>query len=444
MYQFIYYKWKWIGLVPVFFACSLLTGVALNGLFNIMRDSGLNATVIDPTPIFLMPIVFGGITLFFVNSDIVRVIIEELSDVYKLFSMLGANRRHLSFIISGQIFIVSILTSVAGSLFSHLLTNFCYYYLQGIVGSEMLPTINIEFNIFSFLLSVLIISSIAGFSGLYYSNKIFKENNKKLRRQWIKNGMTSLIFFIWIADICCIVFINDYNIGNDFNIDISNQLFKANLIIYLMIIHIFLIKKLSPQLEVFFARILCIASHNYGMITGKWKVLCNLFYLKSLVFSVVIGISLLTGVQMLFQNVFCKFQNNSESEFKVFFILYLAFPIVILITNIVSLTIITFGNEWKENQQLQVLGFSKKNMIFEKLCESLIYSGIVILISSIVNFIILLVIIYGPNHGDVDSDFMILSIFNWSLPIGVILFLLLFVTKTFYIYKNGLFIHKNE
>lgn len=83
-----------------------------------------------------------------------------------------------------------------------------------------------------------------------------------------------------------------------------------------------------------------------------------------------------------------------------------------------------------------MLGFSRKNIIFEKLCESLIYSGIVILISSIVNLIILLVIIYGPNNGNVASYLTILSIFSWALPIGIVLFLLLFITKTFYIYKN--------
>ena len=430
LYQFNYYKWKWIGLVPVFLICSLLTGMDLNGLFNIM-DSGLNAGEIDPTPIFLMPIVFGGITLFFVNSGIIRVVIEELSDVYKLFSVLGANRNQLSIIISGQIFIISALTSVAGSLFSHMLTKFYYFYLQGIVGSKMLPTINIEFNIFSFLLSVLIVSSIAGLSGLYYARKIFKENKKKLRRQWINNCMTALLFLIWIADICC-MFINYANIST------TNQLFKAQFVIYLMFIHIFLIKKISPQLEVFFTRILCIASHNYGIVTSKWKVLNNIFYLKSLVFSVVTGITLLTGFQMLSNNIFNNYQNNSESEYKVALILYLAFPIAIIITNIVSLTIITFSNDQRDNQQLQILGFSRKNIIFEKLCESLIYSGIVILISSIINLIILLVIIYGLNNGNIGSYLLLLSIFSWSLPIATILFSLLFITKIFYIYKKSL------
>lgn len=431
LYQFNYYKWRWAGTVPVFFISSLLVGMALNGLFNIMRDSGSNASVIDTTPIFLMPVFFGGITLFFIISGIVRVMIEELSNEYKLLSILGSNKRQLSVIIGGQIFIVSLLTSVVGSLFSHMLAKFYYFYLQDIVGSKMLPTIPIEFNIFSFLLSVLLVSSIAGLSGTYYARMIFKEkeNKKKLGRQWIKTCMTVLIFFIWIAFIFSIIFINDFKI-----VGMPNRLFKASLIMYLMIFNIFMIKILSPRLEVFFIHIVCMVSKNYGIITGKWKALNNICYLKSLVFSVVTGINLVTGFQMLFDNVFCDFQNNSE--FKVSFILYLAFPIVIIITNIVSLTIITFCNERKDNQQLQILGFSRKNIIFEKLCESLIYSGIVILISSIVNLIILLVIIYGLNNGNVDSYLIILSIFSWSLPIGVILFLLLFITKTFYIYKN--------
>lgn len=432
LYQFNYYKWKWIGLVPVFLISSLLTGMSLNGLFNIISNSSLNANVTDPTPIFLMPIFFGGITLFFIISGIVRVMIAELSDVYKLLSILGANRKQLSVIIGGQIFIIALLTSAVGSLFSHRLTKFYYFYLQGIVGSEMLPTISIEFKIFAFLLSIVIVSTIAGLSGIYYAKSIFKEqeHKEKTGRQWIKNGITVLLFLIWIADIYCIIFIND------FHIDIPNQLLKAELIIYLMIINIFLIRKLSPRLEIFFTRILCMASHNYGIITSKWKVLSNKFYLKSLVFSVVTGINLITGFQMLYNYVFSNYQYNSGSEFEVSFILYLAFPIMIIITNVVSLTIITFSNERKENHQLQILGFSKKNIIFEKICESLIYSGIVILISSIINLIILLVIIFGPNNGNVNSNLSILDVFNWSLPIGAILFLLLFITKTFYIYKK--------
>lgn len=67
LYQFNYYKWKWIGLVPVFLVCSLLTGVALNGLCNIMMDSGLDVRAIDPTPIFLMPIFFWRAHTFFCN-----------------------------------------------------------------------------------------------------------------------------------------------------------------------------------------------------------------------------------------------------------------------------------------------------------------------------------------------------------------------------------------
>ena len=60
LYQFNYYKWKWIGLVPIFFICSLLTGAALNGLFSVVYDSGLSARDVDPTPIFLMPIFLEG------------------------------------------------------------------------------------------------------------------------------------------------------------------------------------------------------------------------------------------------------------------------------------------------------------------------------------------------------------------------------------------------
>ncbi|VKO43499.1 permease [Streptococcus pneumoniae] len=96
-YQFLHNKKQWLGVSPVIFVSSLVMGLAVNGVINVENNSQVFVGLPDPKPIFMFPIVFGGVTLFFVLSNIINMLVEIFRDDYELLEVLGASRLQLSF-----------------------------------------------------------------------------------------------------------------------------------------------------------------------------------------------------------------------------------------------------------------------------------------------------------------------------------------------------------
>lgn len=83
-YQFLHNKKQWLGVSPVIFVSSLVMGLAVNGVINVENNSQVFVGLPDPKPIFMFPIVFGGVTLFFVLSNIINMLVEIFRDDYEL------------------------------------------------------------------------------------------------------------------------------------------------------------------------------------------------------------------------------------------------------------------------------------------------------------------------------------------------------------------------
>lgn len=96
-YQFLHNKKQWLGVSPVIFVSSLVMGLAVNGVINVENNSQVFVGLPDPKPIFMFPIVFGGVTLFFVLSNIINMLVEIFRDDYELLEVLGASLLQLSF-----------------------------------------------------------------------------------------------------------------------------------------------------------------------------------------------------------------------------------------------------------------------------------------------------------------------------------------------------------
>ncbi|VNK06143.1 permease [Streptococcus pneumoniae] len=101
-YQFLHNKKQWLGVSPVIFVSSLVMGLAVNGVINVENNSQVFVGLPDPKPIFMFPIVFGGVTLFFVLSNIINMLVEIFRDDYELLEVLGASRLQLSFLVGDR------------------------------------------------------------------------------------------------------------------------------------------------------------------------------------------------------------------------------------------------------------------------------------------------------------------------------------------------------
>lgn len=95
-------SWKsWLTGSFIFIVASWLIGFCLSGiaaLHQMVFDVQIN-----PLPLFIMPMVFGGLTLLFVLGTIIRMILQELAVEYRLWGVLGANQHQLALLIAVQV-----------------------------------------------------------------------------------------------------------------------------------------------------------------------------------------------------------------------------------------------------------------------------------------------------------------------------------------------------
>ena len=404
--------------------------MAINGYINVDINSQAFAGLPDPKPIFMFPVVFGGITLFFAISTLISMLIEMFKDDYTLLAVLGASRFQLSFLVGGQLFIISSLVSFVSYLFSIPITSSYYYFLQYFFGKNVLPDIQFQMSLLGCVLTVLLISLLAFFSGCYYTFKGIKEKNttklKHILSIMIKGSLLCTLIMIWGA-----LF---YQIFQD-----NTILMRAQLIFNIVILDIVIIYQVSPYLQILFIKLFSklIFRSKFMFISSKWNLLSRKPYIKSVSAAIIGAILLISSFQMISQNILAQFQNNSDLEMKVSFIVYVGAPILIVLGNIISIAFLSSYQEKSEINQFEILGVSNYQMILVKLGESLFLTIVIAAISLLLTIKILALIYYSLNGVSLKELNYSGLIFS-NITVSTILFVLLFLTKSFYfIYKTN-------
>lgn len=404
--------------------------MAINGYINVDINSQAFAGLPDPKPIFMFPVVFGGITLFFAISTLISMLIEMFKDDYTLLAVLGASRFQLSFLVGGQLFIISSLVSFVAYLFSIPITSSYYYFLQYFFGKNVLPDIQFQMSLLGCVLTVLLISLLAFFSGCYYTFKGIKEKNttklKHILSIMIKGNLLCTLIMIWGA-----LF---YQIFQD-----NTILMRAQLIFNIVILDIVIIYQVSPYLQILFIKLFSklIFRSKFMFISSKWNLLSRKPYIKSVSAAIIGAILLISSFQMISQNILAQFQNNSDLEMKVSFIVYVGAPILIVLGNIISIAFLSSYQEKSEINQFEILGVSNYQMILVKLGESLFLTIVIAAISLLLTIKILALIYYSLNGVSLKELNYSGLIFS-NITVSTILFVLLFLTKSFYfIYKTN-------
>ena len=198
MLKLIYYQWRyswkeWTATVPVFFMASLISGISLSGDFNIIANKDVLLSVqTDPSPVFLMPIFFGGLTLFLIISSLIASLLDYFKSDYQLWEILGANRWQLSILVAGQISLMAFISSIPGALIATPISRYYYYYLQKYFGKGMMPDLNFGSQPLALLATVALISSLAFVSGYFYTSKLLKQ---KVERKTFKFWSSPMGYF---------------------------------------------------------------------------------------------------------------------------------------------------------------------------------------------------------------------------------------------------------
>ncbi|MFC3931361.1 FtsX-like permease family protein [Streptococcus dentapri] len=407
-----------------------------------MKNADTFKHLADPTPLFEMIIFFGGLTLFLLISGLINFLISIFKEEYQLWTVLGANRSQLSLLIGGQLFLMAFIFSVVTTILSIYLADGYYSLIQSFVGEKNLPSIPFSFDWRAVLLSLFIVPLIAGTSGYYYSRKLLKigeldrekMGDKRCPLHLITKGSFALLVLgLWLN---CIYLLYSASFTSSPNVRFD----RLSSIFFMLLLHLFIIYLLTPYLQIFQLKFLSkvLAKSNYTMILAKWTILYKPSYFKSLQSSVAMGITLISGFLLLAQNISARFQTDSVTETKVSFLAFLAAPIVVILANVISVTILSSHQDLKDVKQLSILGVSKQNHLWILLCYSLIQSLIVFLTSLLFNLVILVMVLFGVhlfNYSMVDYT----PVFTIDLLVSVLLFVFIFITKSISIlYENGL------
>ena len=379
LYQFNYSKKILFGTIPLLLVSSVLVGTSLIGIHSASKNA------ITAIQLFQMLIFFGGLTLFFIVSNIIQFLIDIFKKDYQLWSTLGANHSHISLLISGQLFITSFITSVIGTLLSFAVINKYYTFLQSLTSSHELPDLTIRFDIKPVVFSAFVVPVIVAFSAYFHSRKELKKEEIVAQKQIYKYLTLVVKGFLWFISIgiwllCLNSLIRD--IGDKSTSEVLQQ---TSVILFLLLIHLVFIQMMTPKVQ------------KYSFIIGKWNILFNPTYFKNLQASVTMGITLVSGFLLYVQNTYLGNHSDSIRESTFSFIAYLSAPILIILANTISITILSSNQDKKEISQLKILGASNKHIIMIKATEAFLHSLIIFVISSVYNLIILFSVNYGVH-----------------------------------------------
>ena len=429
-YQFLHNKKQWLGVSPVIFVSSLVMGLAVNGVINVENNSQVFVGLPDPKPIFMFPIVFGGVTLFFVLSNIINMLVEIFRDDYELLEVLGASRLQLSFLVGGQIFIISSIISFIAYLCSIFVTSNYYYFLQYFFGENILPDIQFQMSAVGCIITVVLISFLAFLSGCFYTFK--KIRNRKSSK--IRHVLSIVKRILLLAGFSVIWLLSLQQIFQD-----STILEKAQIIFNIVILDIVIIYQLSPFIQSCFIKLLSIIifRNNFMFIVSKWNLLYRKPYIKSISAAITGAILLISSFQMISQNILSQFQDDSDLELKVAFIVYVGAPILIVLANIISIAFLSSHQERIEIQQFEILGTSNYQMVKIKVGEAIFLTFVTSLIAFLLNIKIIALIYYSLEDILID-DMNLLGLILPNFIVSIILFILIFITKSsYFIFKNA-------
>ncbi|HEU9028821.1 TPA: hypothetical protein VWW53_002076, partial [Streptococcus pneumoniae] len=149
------------------------------------------------------------------------------------------------------------------------------------------------------------------------------------------------------------------------------------------------------------------------------------------------AILLISSFQMISQNILSQFQDDSDLELKVAFIVYVGAPILIVLANIISIAFLSSHQERIEIQQFEILGTSNYQMVKIKVGEAIFLTFVTSLIAFLLNIKIMALIYYSLEDILID-DMNLLGLILPNFIVSIILFILIFITKSsYFIFKNA-------
>ncbi|KRL22044.1 hypothetical protein [Lentilactobacillus kisonensis] len=382
------YSWKsWLGASVLFIIASILMGMSFTGLitFAMMNQAALGPH--NPTPVFIFPAIFGLATLFMVLSGVVRLIVQNLSREYVQWEILGANPRQLSAIIGGQVGLVGAMSAVIGYLVSIPAVSSLYAWAQGLVGKSWFPNGHLTFSWLAFLTTVLSMAMISGGAGFAHSHRLFANaRNEMLNFKRSSNRPYSLVRVLVVA-VSGIFLILGYRsaltvsplikrtVQNGYHLAaIAEYVGPLMEILFWGIVFFAAITPIVLPLVIKLWTVILPRKRNANANLAYRNTLLNHNYASSLIGPLFGGSFLLTGMMYLTTTFPGNGNKNQFIDAILSFVFYLGAPLIVILANVLTITMIVSKQQAGELNLMSLLGFTTADLFAERVWESIIYS----------------------------------------------------------------------
>ncbi|MGP3641466.1 hypothetical protein [Lentilactobacillus hilgardii] len=394
---------QWGGVLALLSISAVMIGFCFNGsvsVFSLSKQTFLNAH--NPLPIFILPLVFGGITLIIISSGVIKLAIVSLQKEYVLWSLLGTSPLQLTLLIGGQLFLIGSVSGIIGYILSLPLGNFLYSILQKTVGKSWLPSIPMNPSLIAIFITILLTAMLAFACGFIHANSIFKEVGILRGKEKHSHDIGFIVKVLIIVG-CLFLLFKNYTALSFASKGIQAIIAKgqvlhaasfyvANLLsiaLLLMILFGLTAKEILP----FLIHALFITPFGHKVtgpkIAGR-MLIYQKHYLGSLIVPFIITSILLTDT--LFMTLGIPGNNGAQnsSGTLVTFIVYVSAPLIIVLANIFSVMLMVTNKEQQINHQLRILGTNTTQLVATVFYKAFICGIVTVIWGSLFNSILYL------------------------------------------------------
>lgn len=403
------YSWKsWMTGNFIFIISGWLIGFCLTGIDTLSRVTF--SSHIDPLPLFIMPMVFGGITLLFVLGEVIRLIMQELANEYQLWVVLGANQHQLALLIAVQMGLTAFLSSWVGYSLSMLSIKPLYGLLQFYIGRTWLPNLVFRPSVKVGLMTSLIVAGVAVLSGLINTYRLLRQHHRRI--------FNMLLFAISLVGL---------SIAN-YQVLVTNTQEDSGGVFLVLLFWLILVQtQIGRQLLMWLSgRITKLTPSGLFKLAGC-QVMINanvnvpILALQSLSYGLIVLLYGLGGTG-----------GQDIKNVIVSFIVYVGAPGLLVIANIISVAMLSGRQQEQNFQQLEQLGFSARMLLQERSLECCFQIVPLLITAMITNLTLYGALLMLAWHTQVRIQISLMSAFG--LPMGVSM--LTWVTLTMVAWKE--------
>jgi len=358
------HSWRvWLLTSGSFTLAGWLLGTCLTGIVSLQSSLPvLVAAGHDPTPLFVAPLVLGGITLFLVLTGIIRAVLNEFKMEYQLWALQGANSRQLAELVSVQIGMMALIGSAVGWVLAISTVEPTYSWMQSWIGSTWLPSVPFKITMSVAFLTIGGVTLLSSLSGFINTKRLLRQQSK-VWRGWriVTSGLRSLLLVLGVL-----------GLGRTF-IQIrstqGNGLFTAMawIIMILLVagqfVSVGLLRLLGNVLQLYRHERLNIAYQQLRSRSGQ---------LASIVVPLLITQTITIGILLMIYGF--SVGSVDVQNVMVSLVVYVGAPVLVVVVNCGAVILLESHHQAANLKQLTICGLTPSDLVRERLGESVLYA----------------------------------------------------------------------